>query len=233
MVCYNYKYNVKKVGISVANTKFKLTDETREIDGVAAYRIQALQDFGDVQAGELGGFIEREENLAYEENDLSWVYDNSAVIGDSRVMGNSTIDRDSSVKDSNVSDSKVRQSMVEGSTLNDTLLTKQAEVYDSSLDDVYAHHNSQIRNSQIENAEYEASYVQDATVSRDMNVEAVCTVQKGDDVKQMEFIDSAELGNYDETNIDEYVEKYEDKDAISLSDDDLSDLNNLDQGLQQ
>lgn len=219
----------------MANNKFTLTDETREIDGVTVHRIQALQDIEtqEVKAGELGGFVEREDNLSHDENDMSWVSGESVVHGNSRVMGDSLVADNSTVKDTNMSNTRVRQSTVESSVLNDTLLAKHAEVYDSSLDDVYAHHNTQIRNSQIENANYEASYVQDAQVSRDMGVDDVCTVQRGDDVKQMEFIDSAELGNYDETNIDEYVEKYEDTDAISLSDDDLSDLNDLDQGLQQ
>lgn len=35
--------------------KYKLTEETMCFDGVTLHRIQALKDFGSVDAGELGG----------------------------------------------------------------------------------------------------------------------------------------------------------------------------------
>ena len=34
--------------------KYKLTDETIELNGKTLFRIQALKDFGDVKAGDLG-----------------------------------------------------------------------------------------------------------------------------------------------------------------------------------
>lgn len=37
--------------------KYKLTKETMCFDGVTLYRIQALKDFGNVEAGELGGLV--------------------------------------------------------------------------------------------------------------------------------------------------------------------------------
>lgn len=36
--------------------KYRLTAETMCFDGVMLHRIKALKDFGDVEAGELGGW---------------------------------------------------------------------------------------------------------------------------------------------------------------------------------
>lgn len=51
--------------------KYELTDETMCFNGVILHRIKALKDFADVVAGELGGWIEKEENLSQEGN--AWV----------------------------------------------------------------------------------------------------------------------------------------------------------------
>ena len=39
--------------------KYKLTKETMCFDGVTLHRIQALKDFGDVEAGELGAICDQ------------------------------------------------------------------------------------------------------------------------------------------------------------------------------
>ena len=48
------------------NKKYELTDETINHYGVVLHRIKALRSFGDVKAGDLGGFIESEDNLSQE-----------------------------------------------------------------------------------------------------------------------------------------------------------------------
>lgn len=53
--------------------KFELTDEfVTNVFGKKLFRIKALVAFGDVSAGELGGFVEKEENLS--NNGDAWVY---------------------------------------------------------------------------------------------------------------------------------------------------------------
>ena len=47
------------------------------------YRIRALKDFGDVKAGDIGGFIEKERNLS--QCGTCWVYDNAMVYGNAYV----------------------------------------------------------------------------------------------------------------------------------------------------
>ena len=46
--------------------KYKLTEETINVDDVTLYRIEALKDFGDIHKGDKGGFIEKEDNLSQE-----------------------------------------------------------------------------------------------------------------------------------------------------------------------
>ena len=67
--------------------KFELTNEfITNMFGTKLFRIRALVEFGDVEAGELGGYVEKESNLGHDDN--AWVYDNARVYGDARVCGN-------------------------------------------------------------------------------------------------------------------------------------------------
>ena len=65
--------------------KYKLTDETINLNGATLYRIEALKDFGEIKKGDKGGFIESENNLSHEGN--AWVYDDAHVYGDACVFG--------------------------------------------------------------------------------------------------------------------------------------------------
>ena len=56
------------------------------------YRIQALKDFGDVKAGDLGGFVS-DTNCLSAIGDC-WIYDNSIVL-DARIEGDVKIKGDS------------------------------------------------------------------------------------------------------------------------------------------
>ena len=101
------------------NLKYILTKESIQFRGSTLYRIKALKDFGDVKAGDLGGYIEKELNLSQEGKcwvhseakvcHYAWVCDNArvrdyavvsgyawvcdyAVVGDyAVVLGNSVI----------------------------------------------------------------------------------------------------------------------------------------------
>lgn len=48
--------------------KYELTNETIEYKGKKLYRIKALIDFGNVEKGARGGFVEKEENLSMSDN---------------------------------------------------------------------------------------------------------------------------------------------------------------------
>jgi hypothetical protein len=68
-----------------------ICNETKEYghEVIKLYRIRALKDFGDVKAGDLGGFIQCEENLSHEGN--CWVYDNANVYENARVYGDAKV----------------------------------------------------------------------------------------------------------------------------------------------
>lgn len=63
--------------------KYRLTDETKEYYGRILHRIEAVETFGSVEAGEKGGWIEKEANLSQE--GLSWVSGDAWVYGNSQV----------------------------------------------------------------------------------------------------------------------------------------------------
>lgn len=69
--------------------KFILTEETYYIDDRPLYRIKALRSFGDVRKGELGGFVEKEDNLSHKGD--CWIYGNACVYGDACVFEKATI----------------------------------------------------------------------------------------------------------------------------------------------
>ena len=69
--------------------KYKLTKNTKEVNGITLSQIQALKDFGNVEKGDLGGWIEKEDNLTQQGN--CWIFDNAKVFGDARVSGNAKV----------------------------------------------------------------------------------------------------------------------------------------------
>ena len=70
--------------------KFELTDEfITNAFGNKLFRIKALVDFGTIKAGELGGFVEKEENLSSDDN--AWVYGDARVYGNAWVYGNARV----------------------------------------------------------------------------------------------------------------------------------------------
>ena len=61
--------------------KFELTTEfITNAFGKKLFRIKALVEFGDVKAGELGGYVEKEGNVSQADN--AWVSGDARVYGD-------------------------------------------------------------------------------------------------------------------------------------------------------
>ena len=69
--------------------KYELTSETKVINGVELRRIKALNSFGNIKKGDLGGWIESKKNLSQEGN--AWVGDNAMVFNNARVDENATV----------------------------------------------------------------------------------------------------------------------------------------------
>lgn len=71
--------------------KYELTSETTLLrNGITVlYRIKAVRDFDDVKAGDLGGWVESEDNLSHDDN--CWIYKDATVRGDAYVNKNAKI----------------------------------------------------------------------------------------------------------------------------------------------
>lgn len=57
--------------------------------GRKLFRIKALISFGNVRTGDVGGYIEKEENLS--QSGDAWVSGNAEVYGNARVSGNARV----------------------------------------------------------------------------------------------------------------------------------------------
>ena len=79
------------------NKKFELlADDTVELYGRKLFRIRAKVSFGIVGKGDLGGYVEKDENLS--ENGNAWVYGNAEVYGNADVSGNAMVSGNARVK---------------------------------------------------------------------------------------------------------------------------------------
>ena len=69
--------------------KFELTEETLELYGHTLYRIKALKDFGSVHKGDIGGVVEKEDNLSQYGD--CWIGDDAKVWGNAEVYGDAQV----------------------------------------------------------------------------------------------------------------------------------------------
>lgn len=77
--------------------------------GTKLMRIRALRDFSDVKKGDIGGYVQSEENLSHEGDcwiygnasvcDNARVFDSARVLGDARVYGDAEVCGDAMVLD--------------------------------------------------------------------------------------------------------------------------------------
>lgn len=73
-----------------AINKYKIrTDISKQIFGSTLYRIEALRDFCQVKKGDLGGWIEKEDNLS--QRGTCWVFDDAMVFQNAKVTGKALV----------------------------------------------------------------------------------------------------------------------------------------------
>ena len=109
--------------------KYKLTEETINVDGRTLYRIEALKDFNDVKKGDKGGFIENENNLT--QYGKCWVYDNAEVSGYAIVHNNATVRGNAKVSGNAIihEDAKVYG---DAKVSGNAMVFDNAEIYDNA-----------------------------------------------------------------------------------------------------
>ena len=71
------------------NQKYEFTGETMRHFGYTLHRIKAIENFGDVKKGDIGGWIETEKNLSMYGN--AWVSDDARVFGNARVSDDARV----------------------------------------------------------------------------------------------------------------------------------------------
>lgn len=214
---------MKMDGLDV-NDKFKLWGGGKNHEDKKVYRVQALKDFNDVKTGDLGGYVESEENISFKPGDDSWVYDDSIVHGDGRVERDSHVYKNSEVKDSriingtNVSHgSKIEHSRIDNSIVQGAN-TFYANIKDSGLSHEVTVKNSRVENSEVQNgSEVYNSRMKDSTLVNDAKI------SKGADITNVR-LDDEKLEH-------QTVSDYDTAQSIELSDEDLSDLEELEDGM--
>lgn len=120
------------------NNKYEFTGEEKQVYGRTLKRIRAKISFGNVIQGEIGGWIEKEENLSHNGNawvsgnawvwgnarlsDNAWVSDNAMVYGNAWLYGNARVSDDAWVYgNARVSDTRHIISFSRVGGRNDTL----------------------------------------------------------------------------------------------------------------
>ena len=75
----------------MTNNKYELTNNKKEWLGHTLFQIKALVNIEkfNISKGELGGYIEKEENL--DQSDNAWVYGDARVYGNAWVSGNARV----------------------------------------------------------------------------------------------------------------------------------------------
>ena len=93
----------------MSKEKFVVTDVSFEVRHpwtnkfiCRVYRIRALRDFGNVKKGDVGGYVESEQNLSHDGD--CWVTDDAIVRGNARVSGNALVSDRAIVKDDAIVD---------------------------------------------------------------------------------------------------------------------------------
>lgn len=90
--------------------KYNITNNSMDITEcgktITVYQIRAKEDFGDVCEGDLGGWVESEENLSQEGD--CWLYDDAIACLGSVVRGNAKMYDYSMVKDKSIVEGNAR-----------------------------------------------------------------------------------------------------------------------------
>lgn len=94
MICRTKNWTVRIILILIdIEKKFELTDKfVFNTFGIKLFQIKCTKSFKYAKEGDLGGYVEKDENLDQESD--AWVYGNAQVYGDARVSGDADIEND-------------------------------------------------------------------------------------------------------------------------------------------
>ena len=73
----------------IIDKKFELTNDIIIYKNRELKRIRALKSFGKVRKGDLGGFVEKEDNLSHD--GTCWIYDDAKVCDNAKIHDNASV----------------------------------------------------------------------------------------------------------------------------------------------
>ena len=79
----------------IMKQKYVLTDESINFAGHTLYRIKAIRSFGNIEEGDLGGWIEDNSSLDHDDN--CWVGGNAIVFNSGIIRGDALVTDDAVV----------------------------------------------------------------------------------------------------------------------------------------
>ena len=105
---------------------------------VQLFKIRATKDFGDVKAGDFGGFVQNESNLSQEGD--CWVYDEAKVYDGAVVKGNAKICNKTRVKEKSkvngeviIKNSSITESVVIGNSIISDVVMENSTIVNSNI----------------------------------------------------------------------------------------------------
>ena len=98
--------------------KYRLTDETKVVNGVTVHRIEAIRSWGTTYEGKLGGFVESYKNLENDADSWSWIYNDAVVYGNAVVRDKGIV---------------VDNSIVYGNAVVEGYVRNDAQIYDNAV----------------------------------------------------------------------------------------------------
>ena len=111
--------------------KYELIEESKAtFVGIDIYRIRALRDFGNVKAGDIGGWVCSEDNLSQEGN--CWIYDEAKCLDNARILDNAKMYDNAEMYDNSVMYDNTR--MLDNAIIyGNAKMFDNAKMYDSSM----------------------------------------------------------------------------------------------------
>lgn len=100
--------------------KYELIEDphyNRFFNDIKLYRLKSLKNFNDVKVGDIGGWVESEDNLSHYGD--CWIYDESIVCDGARVSDNAEV--------------RTKSRVYEGSVVCGTATVHHSMVYDHSI----------------------------------------------------------------------------------------------------
>lgn len=146
------------------NKKFELLLNSKiEYKEKTLYRIKALRDFGYVFEGEVGGYVQSEDNLSH--NGDCWVFDNAKVFNSARIHDDARIFENAKVYD-------------EAEVFGSAKIYGNAKIYDEAgiFDNATIFENARVCNNA--RIKYNAIVCGNAKIERDTIIGQISTSYK-------------------------------------------------------